>query len=96
MKKYHLQKPPLDITAEPDTFEVAMFAYFGMSNKAITKSLRHLSNNQIQYRLKKAREKFGINVKRSDYRDGNNILSQRVIHEFKGFAQKKLVYRDLR
>jgi hypothetical protein len=96
VKYKSMQFKPADIAKEPDTFAVALFAYFGMSNHAIITHMRHMNQGKIQYRLKKARERFNINVRRSDYRDGNNALARRVIQQFRGFGQKRLTMGDLR
>ena len=87
---------PIDILEDPDTFQVALFAYFGMSDKAIMSSMRHMTKNKIAYRLSKARNRFNVAIKRADYRDGHNRLAQRVIGELKPWSEQQLKLEYLR
>jgi len=92
MKKLVKQK---SIEEEFETFQVALHAYFGLSDNAILSNMRGMTKGKIAYRLMKARKVFGILVKRSDYRDGKNKLSRKVLVQFKDFAERRLQLNDL-
>lgn len=84
-----------DLAAEQDTFEVAMFCYVGMSDNAILKHMPKMTKGKIQYRIQKIRKRYNIDIRRSDYRNGNNILARKTIANFGPLAKKKLLLNDL-
>lgn len=85
-----------DILDDPQTFEVALFAYFGMSDNAILGSMRGMTKGKIAYRLNKARKRFNVSVKRADYRDGRNNLARRVITQLRPWSEKQLALEYLK
>lgn len=87
---------PRDLATEQDTFEIAMFCYFGMSDKAILRNMKGMTKGKIQYRINKVRKWYGINIRRSDYRDGSNTLARKTISHFGQFAKKQLLLNNLK
>ncbi len=95
-KRRAVPDKPRSIVDDVKTFEVALHCYFGLSDYAIMNNMRGMTKGRIAYRVKKARERYNLLVKRSDYRDGRNALSKKALRQFRGFAEHQLQIGDLK
>lgn len=81
LRRFHFHR--VDFLNKIDDFQVALMGQFGFSNKAIQKKVNY-SNSQITYRLRKAK------IRRFEYRNGENELSQLIIAGTARTAAKQL------